>query len=104
HALRARGRATERLSLITMRWTRKRSGGLRGLFLDPCVLGEPLMFGTAERAKGLGEEHGRAFEARPVDLDSGRDVASGRGAADHHGSHRSSLESFRYWWPRTMVC
>ena len=79
-----RGRAT--------RTRTRKSRGRRGLFLDPCVLGKPLMFGTAERAIGLGEEHGRAFEARPVDLDSGRDVASGHGAANHDDSHRSSLE------------
>src|ERR1043166_10100685 len=44
------------------------SGGRRRRVLDPGVLGEPLVFGTAEPAIGLGEEHGRASEVRGVTL------------------------------------
>ena len=64
---------------------------------DPCVLGEPLVRHTAERAVGPAEEHRGGAEGRNFNLSTGGDCPPGLRATNHKHAHTTRSLERAYW-------
>jgi len=58
-------------------------GSRRRIFANPCLPGEPFVFGSTDRAEGAPEEHRRPVEAGTIRFNAGRNLASRIRTSDH---------------------